>query len=554
MASLTFEDIEENFRFAVLEVIRQVEDVRTAVGDPSHAIISRVRDRDDYIDNLKSVIENRGFSHIIQGEGGDRRKVDFFRAFLTITGNLEKIGDYAVNIVGQLTHLSDPRYLGRFDYRPFFDAALTALGKVGEAVYQNDIGAALAICQAELTLDELYKGVFTDIRDRLMAGGGECGDLITSLFIFQYLERMGDALLNIGEAVIFAVMGERIKIRELRALEGSLTDASIETPLPKLHYQGIWGSRSGCRIGAVNRSDGEAIVGADDDRNVIFKYGGIEKLTKEKESLDRWSRIAPGLAPTVKAFQTEEDAGALLLEYLVGATLQEIFVNGDEALFQRAFAAFQETALRLWAESLTPTPVSARFVSQMRRRLPEVYRLHPDFDEETKLIGPVVAPTVGDLLEQSDTLDDELAAPFSIFIHGDFNVNNVIYNADEERIRYLDLHRSGYSDYVQDVSVFIVSLFRLPVFDPHRRERLDGAILRFYTFAREFAAEKGDTTFDARLALGLARSFITSTRFEYRTRFARRMYLRGTYLLTKLVAHRETPWSAFSLSKDAMTY
>jgi phosphate uptake regulator len=551
MSGLTYHEIEEHFRFVVLEVIRQVEDVKAAVADPSGAIIGRVRDRDDYIDNLKSVIENRGFSRVFGDKTSDRRKVDLFRAALTITGNLEKIGDYAVNIVGQLAHLTDPTFMSRFGYPAFFDAALDALGRVGEAFDQRDIGAALKICQAELVLDGLYKTVFVDIRNRLTTGA-DTGDLVTALFIFQYLERMGDALLNIGEAVIFAVMGERIKIRELRALEESLPGADIRTTLPKLNYRGIWGSRSGCRIGSVNepRPPGEV----DGDRNVIFKYGGIEKLTKEKASLDRWNKMAPGLAPAVKAFQNDVDAGALLLEYLVGATLQEIFVNGDRLLFDRAFDVFRTTVRQLWEQSKVAEPVNARFVRQTRSRLTEVYRLHPGFDEEAKLIGAVEATPVGALLDAVAAFEAELDAPFSIFIHGDFNVNNIIYNDAEERIRYLDLHRSGMSDYTQDVSVFIVSIFRLPVFDPNRRQRLDRAIVAFSDFARAFAVAHDDTTFDARLTLGLARSFITSTRFEYRTRFARRMYLRGAYLLEKLTAHDGLPWSAFALPKDALLY
>ncbi|MFW5735659.1 MAG: phosphate uptake regulator PhoU, partial [Oceanidesulfovibrio sp.] len=75
-----------------------------------------------------------------------------------------------------------------------------------------------------------------------------------------------------------------------------------------------------------------------------------------------------------------------------------------------------------------------------------------------------------------------------------------------------------------------------------------------YHFAKDYGVEHGDTAFDARLALGLARSFITSTRFELNPRFAKDMFLRGVYLLEKILDHRGKPWDDFVLSEDALVY
>ena len=71
--------------------------------------------------------------------------------------------------------------------------------------------------------------------------------------------------------------------------------------------------------------------------------------------------------------------------------------------------------------------------------------------------------------------------------------------------------------------------------------------------AAAFAARHGDTTFDIRLALGLGRSLITSTRFELSERFARLMFNRGVFLLQRVAAHTGDP-ADFKLPIDALCY
>ena len=88
-------------------------------------------------------------------------------------------------------------------------------------------------------------------------------------------------------------------------------------------------------------------------------------------------------------------------------------------------------------------------------------------------------------------------------------------------------------DYVQDISVFLVSHFRLQYLETPVRRRINSTILRFHDFARNYAAQIGDTTFDQRLALGVARSLCTSTRFVLDRELARSMFLRARYVLER---------------------
>ena len=61
---ITLESIEENFRFLALEVANQAKATATFLEAPTHSLFDKIVSRDDYIDNLKNIIENKCFSKI----------------------------------------------------------------------------------------------------------------------------------------------------------------------------------------------------------------------------------------------------------------------------------------------------------------------------------------------------------------------------------------------------------------------------------------------------------------------------------------------------------
>jgi hypothetical protein len=102
--------------------------------------------------------------------------------------------------------------------------------------------------------------------------------------------------------------------------------------------------------------------------------------------------------------------------------------------------------------------------------------------------------------------------------------------------------------------VFLLSNFRLPVQRSVLRDRINRVILDFRRFAQGFAQAQGDTTFQARLGLGLIRSFITSTRYELNAGFAREMYLRALYMIEKMESFSGRRWEDFSLPDEVLIY
>ena len=104
----------------------------------------------------------------------------------------------------------------------------------------------------------------------------------------------------------------------------------------------------------------------------------------------------------------------------------------------------------------------------------------------------------------------------------------------QKRVYFIDLHRASYFDYVQDLSVLMVSIYRLQVLSGETRKRMMDSAIEIYRFGRRFAKRHQDDTFELRLAAGLARSFATSTRFIFDKKLATRMHLRARYVLERL--------------------
>jgi phosphate uptake regulator len=536
---VTLESIEENFRFLALEVVNQAKATASFLDAPSHALFDKIVSRDDYIDNLKNIIENKSFSKIHSDAGITKRSIDHIRALHIIAVNLERIADFCVNVVKQMAYFSDPHFLKRFDHQAMMQEIVRGLTTIQAMGDKEDLSAALAVCRCEHTLDSQYKESF----DRIMAmlrTGLQVENLLTTLFIFRYLERIGDSLLNIGEAMIFSIIGEKIKIEQFQALQQTLNKSGFSGSISDIDFQSIWGTRSGCRISRVGAMSQDLAQGS------IFKEGALAKVRKEKENIESWDIVSPGIGPKIFSYHEEGDKASMLVEFLSGCTLEEMVLTTAHDDLMRVISLFEQALTEVWEETEKPGPAPTDYMGQLSSRLDAVRQVHKNFERPVQYLNLTRVPSTRELLKICADIEQTLPAPRTVFIHGDFNVNNIVYDHARERIHFIDLYRSKRADLVQDVSVFLVSNFRLPVTERHLRDRIALVNREFLHFALEWAEQKKDETFQARLALALSRSFFTSTRFELSPQFAKEMFLRAHFLMERLAAH-QGDFSSFRL-------
>ena len=541
--------IEDNLRFLIVEVKKQVERTRDYLRSSAPEVKGEIISRDDYIDNLKAIIHRKCFTSVAAASATGHNGIEVLHAFDTVATNLERIADFCERIVHQTRFIQNEDDYRRWDLDPFINEVWAGLSDVPDALFGRDADVALRICRSEHRLDELYAAVLRSILTELK-NGGDTQTLVTVIFITRYFERMGDSLLNIGEAVISACLGEPIKIGQYSALVDSLESLNTLDTLEGISLAPLPETRSGTRIDRVSAPNGGN--GGNGDPMVVLKQGQLAKLHEEKQSIDHWHEVMPGLAPKIYSFQEQGNSGALLFEFLEGQTFEQILLGGSVADVDRALHHLGQTLTDIWDKTRSGEPVSAGFARQLKDRLPDVYAVHQDYRDLTGGIGPITFPSFEVILARAQQIEAQLKVPFSVLIHGDFNIDNIIFDPRQDRVRFIDLHRSTMMDYVQDVSVFMVSNFRIQISDPAVRQRINHAILTFLDFAKGYAQHAGDRTFTARLALGLARSFATSTRFVLDESLAKAMFMRSRYLIERLIEMPPERIEQFDLPRDAL--
>lgn len=540
-------EIEDNFRFLIIEVSKQLEDALYSLDNPADSLLERVMLRDDHIDNLKGIIEKKVYLGMIPASSDSKRLMDFAKSIIIITANLERIGDFCVNIVNQIQYFNDPSFIKNYDCKAFFDEINTVFSIIPDAVFRNDMFLAIDICHSEYSLDILYKTNFEAILKELHEHR-EIQNLLTTLFILRYLERIGDSLLNIGEAIISSIIGEKLKIHQIHALGESLESTEYDYPDPDFSFESIGETKSGCKIGIVQLSDREG-----DKREIIFKEGKRYKIEKEYHNILKWKELSPGTPPEVHGLHIHSLNASLLLEKLEGLTFQEILLKKDFSHLKKAINLLISHCRSLWSRTKSPGNPGSSLFSQLNRRMDDILKVHPDFDSPERHIGHLKEPSFKELLRHAMQAEKSITVPFTVFIHGDFNIDNIICNISDKKIHYVDLHRSAQSDYIQDSAVFLVSNYRVPRFDKRFRRKIDYTARSFFEFTRSFALENNDETFNYRMTLGIIRSLLTSTRFHLNDEFARSMYHRALYLLSRLYDFRGDP-KHFSFPESVLYY
>ena len=242
----------------------------------------------------------------------------------------------------------------------------------------------------------------------------------------------------------------------------------------KMNVEPIAETRSGSGISGITRKrKGKKKAPA---YVAIYKDGLQRKLKEERDGVESWHDIYPGLAPRILSYKKRGDSASLLIEHLAGMTFEQILIEGSDELLAQTLGKLGKTLNNLWRETKTRKPVAAEFMKQLNKRINDVYAVHPEFDStHSKVCGYEIASFAG-LVKKAEKIEQKLKPPFSVYIHGDFNVDNIIYDSREGKINYIDLHRSCYMDYVQDVSVFMVSNYRLQIMDAPVRKRIINAI------------------------------------------------------------------------------
>jgi phosphate uptake regulator len=519
--------VEDNLRFLSVEVDAQLKSLQDYFATPTTAISRRILDRSGYAYNLRMRIHSSCISKMANAKKREVERLALRSAEFVAT-DMERITELVRECVKQLGYVNNPRCIELDLFDPMLNRIRKGVALVNDAIADNDTQMALKIGQTENKLNQDYKQLHQYYISALKTGK-DTEDFTQVLFVAQNIRQMDDALLHISESIISANLGQPVNFERYFSLQSLVEKFEADDDAVKI--KPIAETRSGSTISGVSSA------GANDSEYfAIFKDGVKRKVKEEREGVQSWHEIYPGLAPKILSYKKSGQSAALLIEHLPGFTFEQILLNEHRDMLNEALLHLTKTLKSVWNETRMEQPVFADFMGQIDKRINDVCTIHTEFKRDESQLCGLSIPSYKELMSQARVIEKQYKAPFSVYIHGDFNVDNIIYDPIEKRINFIDLHRSRYMDYVQDVSVFMVSNYRLQIMDPPLRRRILEVALDFYRIAQRFARKVGDEFFEIRLALGLARSFITSTRFILDKSLARGMFFRSRYLLEKVVA------------------
>jgi phosphate transport system protein len=174
------------------------------------ASATRVVEEDPRVDHLEREVEGFVIRMLAlrQPMANDLRQIV---AALKITGDLERIGDYAANAAKRSIVLSQFAL-------PYGLSGITNMARlvqenlkaIIDAVGANDVDQAIAVWQSDEAIDDVYNAIFRELITYMMEDPRNITPCTHLLFIAKNMERIGDHATNIAETLHYAVTGESL--------------------------------------------------------------------------------------------------------------------------------------------------------------------------------------------------------------------------------------------------------------------------------------------------------------------------------------------------------
>jgi phosphate transport system protein len=200
----------------------------TAVLDRDEDAATRAVDGDAQVDALEREVEQFVIRLLAlrQPMAQDLRQIF---AALKMTGDLERIGDYAANVAKR------SRVLQQFTVR-YTLSGLAHMSRlvqenlklIIDAIGEHDADKALQVWRSDAAIDAIYDALFRELITYMMEDPRNITPCTHLLFIAKNLERIGDHATNIAELVYYAEKGQ--PLTDQRPKSDGSSSAAVRAP------------------------------------------------------------------------------------------------------------------------------------------------------------------------------------------------------------------------------------------------------------------------------------------------------------------------------------
>jgi phosphate transport system protein len=208
----TFDRALDGVKDDVLRLGAQVENALERAGralterDPDLA--DAVRWDDGSVNELQRQI-NTEITTLIATQGPVARDVRELLALYHASAELERMGDYAVNIAKLAQQLASEPEMPILKQIPRMEQICREqLLNPMRALVDVSEESARDVCRRDDEIDELYNSVYEDALRIMRTSPERARQATHMLFAAHHLERLGDRVTNIGEDVVYLATGQ----------------------------------------------------------------------------------------------------------------------------------------------------------------------------------------------------------------------------------------------------------------------------------------------------------------------------------------------------------
>jgi phosphate transport system protein len=215
MTERPFDGELKSLREMLLEMATRAEDqialAVKALTDRDDGLAYRVLEREAHLNRLDIVIDELGLRLLAlrQPLAADLR---FITSAMKISGDLERIGDLAVNIAERtLDLLKAPPVKPLIDIPRMAEMAQGMVRDALAAFIDGKDGLAREVCERDDLIDRLNDQVFRELLTYMIQDRTTISRAVDLILVGRHLERIADHATNIAEDVIYMVKGKTIK-------------------------------------------------------------------------------------------------------------------------------------------------------------------------------------------------------------------------------------------------------------------------------------------------------------------------------------------------------
>ncbi len=175
-------------------------------------LASKVMNGDQVIDDLEYDIHEKVLQLIAQQSpvAKDLRRL---HVALTVSSEVERLGDIAVNIAKSVVHIGNEKYLKELSEIPkMMEMATEMLTEAITAFYSEDPALAKKCAEKDDQVDEMFGDILKELLTYTPQNPDSTNQIIQLAFVCRSIERIADHSTNIAENVIYLETGKRYNL------------------------------------------------------------------------------------------------------------------------------------------------------------------------------------------------------------------------------------------------------------------------------------------------------------------------------------------------------